>query len=133
MEKKWIHLDRFNRIIQYSSTEKGANPKHPNDLSDGVTMSIPKFAIDDRKDIIKVIFKREIEEQEEKRKTRELLLKGDVQKQEEEELERKRKEGQRQEQEMKRQRQYELAQERQEEQRQAESDLKLTMRLNRGY
>jgi hypothetical protein len=46
--KEWIHLDRFNRLITYSSTEEGANPKDPNDISDCITMSIPRFAIDNR-------------------------------------------------------------------------------------
>jgi hypothetical protein len=44
---KWIHLNRFNRIIRYAATEKGATPTHPNDLSDGYMIRMPKFAIDD--------------------------------------------------------------------------------------
>ena len=54
VNKRWIHLDRFNRIIKYSSTEEGVNPKHQNDLSDGVTFDIPKFAIDNRIEISEV-------------------------------------------------------------------------------
>jgi hypothetical protein len=137
MEEKWIHLDRFNRIIIYSATEEGANPKHGTDIADGYTLRLPRFAIDNRDEIIRVREeekrKKEMREQMEAMATRELLLKGDVKKQEEDELERKRKEGQRQEQEMKRQRQDELEQERQEKQRQDENYFKLRMRLNGNY
>jgi hypothetical protein len=31
VKKQYIHLDRFNRLIIYSSTEEGANPKDPSD------------------------------------------------------------------------------------------------------
>ena len=34
-ESKWIHLDRFNRIITYAATENGATPTHFNDRSPG--------------------------------------------------------------------------------------------------
>ena len=67
MEKKWIHLDCFNRIIIYSSTEKGANPKNPNDISDGVTISMQKFAID-RRETIMIEEKEKEKEKEEKQK-----------------------------------------------------------------
>ena len=52
VKKQYIHLDRFNRLIIYSSTEKGANPKDPSDIGDGFRMSIPKFQIDNRDAII---------------------------------------------------------------------------------
>jgi hypothetical protein len=61
VEKKWIHLDRFNRLIKYSSTEEGANPKDPNDKSDCFTMSIPKFQIDNREEIMRVRKEKEAE------------------------------------------------------------------------
>ena len=52
MEKQWIHQDRYNRQIIYSSTEVGATPKNPNDVSDILfTMDIPKFAVDNRTSI----------------------------------------------------------------------------------
>jgi hypothetical protein len=38
VKNQYIHLDRFNRLIIYSSTEEGATPKDPNDIGDGVTM-----------------------------------------------------------------------------------------------
>jgi hypothetical protein len=53
VKKQWIHLDRFNRLITYSSTEEGANPKDPNDIGDGITMGIPKFQIDNREAIVR--------------------------------------------------------------------------------
>ena len=45
VKKQYIHLDRFNRLITYSSTEEGANPKDPSVIADGLTMSIPKFRL----------------------------------------------------------------------------------------
>lgn len=99
-ESKWIHLDRFNRIIRYAATEKGATPTHPNDIGDGYVIGMEKFAIDNREEIY---INRKAEnaekkrrEQKEARATQELMLKRDAeeekkqfQKQEDEELERK--------------------------------------------
>ena len=33
-EEQWIHLDRYNRLVIYSSTESGATPKNNNDVCD---------------------------------------------------------------------------------------------------
>ena len=97
-------------------------------------MSIPKFQIDNRDEIIRIRneMKREMDRQEEMEAmaAQELLLKGDVKKQEEDKLEQKRKEEYRKEQEMKEQKQYERAQEQREEQRQFKESVELTMRLN---
>jgi hypothetical protein len=95
VKNQYIHLDRFNRLIIYSSTEEGANPKDPSDIGDGYRMSIPKFQIDNRNEIIEirneVLRKEEVKRQEEM-EAMELLLKGDVKTKEEEKLERERKE-----------------------------------------
>ena len=48
-EKQWIHMDRYNRLIIYSSTELGATPKNNNDVSDVLyTIELGKFEIDNR-------------------------------------------------------------------------------------
>ena len=62
-ESKWIHLDRFNRIIRYAATEKGATPTHPNDLCGAYVISMQKISIDDRE---KIMSKRKEEEAERK-------------------------------------------------------------------
>ena len=50
--KKWINVDRNNRIIIYADNENGAIPKHANDHCGASVVSMNKFAIDNRKEII---------------------------------------------------------------------------------
>jgi hypothetical protein len=50
--KKWINVDRFNRIIIYADTENGAISKHANDHCGASVVSMKKFAIDNREEII---------------------------------------------------------------------------------
>jgi hypothetical protein len=109
---KWIHLDRFNRIITFAATENGATPTHPNDhCNDDYVISMPKFAIDNRDGILRVQKEEEAERKRQAQATQELMLKRDAEeekkqfkKQEDKEFERKRQEEQRQFEEMMRQR-----------------------------
>lgn len=65
-QNQYVHLDRYNRMITYSSTEAGANPKKPEDIGVGKIINLPKFQIDNRIEIIEIQNK-VLKKEEEKR------------------------------------------------------------------
>ena len=68
--REWIHLDRFNRIILYAATEKGAIPTHPNDIVDGDGVIRMKFfEIDRRETILNKEKEEEAERKQQEQKT----------------------------------------------------------------
>jgi len=105
-QNQYVHLDRYNRMITYSSTEAGANPKKPEDIGVGKIINLPKFQIDNRIEIIGIrneeirasnweYDKLEQKQRQEEREAMEFLLNGDKITKEKEKLERERKEEQR--------------------------------------
>ena len=105
-QNQYVHLDRYNRMITYSSTEAGANPKDPEDAGVGKIINLPKFQIDNRIEIIGIrneeirasnweYDKLEQKQRQEEREAMEFLLNGDKITKEKEKLERERKEEQR--------------------------------------
>jgi hypothetical protein len=52
-KRKWINVDRINRIIIYADNENGATPKHANDKNEHFQVVLmQKFSIDNREEII---------------------------------------------------------------------------------
>ena len=69
-QNQYVHLDRYNRMITYSSTEAGANPKKPEDIGVGKIISLPKFQIDIRNEIIEI--RNEVLKKEEEKRQAEM-------------------------------------------------------------